>query len=137
MVHHAPCLFTQLHSGDYRLRMSLAQLESLRLAHLCTVMDPSVLEDARELQPLCGGWTEWTADHQGRAVSLAWDWVALADGAIQAVPRVPPRTNLQVVDGKGYDLCGGAHDRALMARVGALRWAAAVRAGVGAALAAV
>lgn len=122
--------FTQLHSGDYRLRMTMAQLDRLALTHLCTVMDPSVLEDAHALQPRCAGWTEWTADHQGRAVSLAWDWVELADGAIQALPRVPPRTNLQVVDGKGYDLTGKAHEQALMARLAALRWSSAVRTGV-------
>ena len=34
----------------------------------------------------------------------AWDWVVEADGEVRLLGVVPPRTNVQVIDRKGYDL---------------------------------
>ena len=122
----------QMHSHDYLLRVAPRELDTIVLVHLCTVQDPGVLEDtAWEKRGLLrAGYTEWQGSFGGRAVSLAWDWVELSDGALHPLPAVPPRSNLRLLDPKGYDLDAAAECGALWARIEALPWRDAARDGI-------
>lgn len=105
MIFAAPTTVPQMHSHDYLLRLTRDELDGLVLSHLYTVDDPAVLADAG-VSPAAGvrgGYTEWQGTIGGQVVSLAWDWIQLADGALQALPAVSPRTNLRLLDSKGYD----------------------------------
>lgn len=122
----------QMHSHDYLLRVAPRELDAIVLGHLCTVQDPSVLQDSawEKRGPLRAGYTEWHGSFRGRAVSLAWDWVELSDGALQPLAGVDPRSNLRLLDDKGYDLERAAECRALWARIEALPWRDAARDGI-------
>jgi hypothetical protein len=114
----------QMHSHDYLLRVSPRELDAIVFAHLCTVQDPSVLQDTawEHRGPLRAGYTEWHGTMNGTAISLAWDWVELSDGALHPVTAVAPRSNLRLLDGKGYDLAPAAECEALWARIAAIAW---------------
>lgn len=100
-------IFPQMFSGDRRIRVRIASLADIDLSHLCTSYEADVLADAME--GCSAGTTEWTGRCDGQVVSIAWDWVRLQDGAVKPLKVVGPRTNLQLLDAKGYDLGGDAH----------------------------
>ncbi len=87
---------------DRRLRMRAGELANVKVEHLETFQDAAVLEDARPA-PYAGS-TEWHGHHGGTVVSIAWDWSGADDGDVRIVQAVSPRTNLQLLDAKGYDL---------------------------------
>lgn len=95
----------QLFSRDYLIRVRAPQLEQIVFDHLFTVQDDTILLDCEDAV-LRAGYTEWQGHSQGGLVSLAWDWMELADGALKEVTAVAPRSNLRLVDAKGYDLPG-------------------------------
>lgn len=96
----------QMHSRDYYVRLPSHALSAIEFEHLHSAHDEAVLDDALQThghQTRWAGSTEW----QGQGadpVSLAWDWVVQADGEVRLLAVVPPRTNVQVIDRKGYDL---------------------------------
>jgi hypothetical protein len=98
--------FPQRYSRDFYVRVGRQLLCSIPFEHLSTDETDEVLEDTR----LAGGssrragTTEWQARLGGMAVSLAWDWVELCDGAVRALKQVAPRGNLKLIDAQGYDL---------------------------------
>jgi len=96
-----------MHSYDYLIRARHHALRGIEFQHLHSEQDDTVLKDAIDL-PQARNWvagtTEWVADIQGTVASIGWDWVQLHDGAVKALKHVAPRTNLQVIDPKGYDL---------------------------------
>jgi len=97
----------QLHSRDYYVRLPSHALCEIEFEHLHSAHDAAVLDDAPMAQGKPTRWagsTEWQGLGPSPAVSLAWDWVVLADGEVRLLSVVPPRTNVQVIDPKGYDL---------------------------------
>lgn len=124
MIVAVPSTVPQMHSQDYLLRLSGEELEALALSHLYTVDEPAVLADAgiKQAPGLRGGYTEWQATVEGRVVSLAWDWIQLADGALHAMAAVPPRTNIRLLDSKGYDSAPESESNALWARIAQIEW---------------
>jgi hypothetical protein len=116
----------QLYSHDYYLRLSKAELDTLRFTHLLTAQDIAVLTDARQLMGdsvLLAGSTEWHAMHNARPVSLAWDWVQQPnDACFQVLTCVAPRTNLRGVDGQGYDMSLEESVRLIWKRIDAIPW---------------
>lgn len=97
----------QLHSRDYYVRLPSHALCHIEFEHLHSAHDEAVLDDALQTHgndTQCAGSTEWHGQGASPAVSLAWDWVVQADGEIRLLSVVPPRTNVQVIDPKGYDL---------------------------------
>jgi hypothetical protein len=97
----------QMHSRDYYVRLSSHALGDIEFEHLHSAHDAAVLDDALEAHgrhTLWAGSTEWHCQDTAAPLSLAWDWVVQADGEVRLLHVVPPRTNLQVIDPKGYDL---------------------------------
>lgn len=97
----------QLYGPDLLVRLRPSQLKDILFEHLCTMQEHAVLLDARTLmgmKAIDGGVTEWQGQYGHRVVSLAWDWVMTADGAISALETVSPRSNLCLLDNKGYDM---------------------------------
>lgn len=72
--------------------------------------------------PVTGGMTEWTSSTCGHSVTLGWDWVLLRDGGVLRDPTVPPRTNLLLIDERGYDCCGARFDEMLWQVIDAIQW---------------
>lgn len=98
--------FAQLHSHDYRVRLFAEELDGLVLSHLATTEANDILDDARACGFAAGraGTTEWHGTCQGKAISIAWDWLQLSDGQLRSLALTAPRTNLRVLDRRGYDL---------------------------------
>jgi hypothetical protein len=97
----------QMHSRDYYVRLPSHALCGIEFEHLHSAHDDAVLDDALQTlgQPTqWAGSTEWQGQGASPPVSLAWDWVVQADGEVRLLGVVPPRTNVQVIDRKGYDL---------------------------------
>lgn len=92
----------QQHSHDYLVRVTAAALQAIVFEHYCTLQDspgPGSAPPQRRV-----GLTEWVGQAAGARVSLGWDWQQLDDGQALALQEVPPRSNLMVVDARGYDL---------------------------------
>jgi hypothetical protein len=103
----------QLHSRDYYVRLPSNALSGFEFEHLHSAHDDAVLDDALQAHGRKSQWagsTEWLCQDASPPVSLAWDWVVQADGEVRLLHVVPPRTNVQVIDPKGYDL---PHDEAM------------------------
>jgi hypothetical protein len=117
----------QLHSHDYRVRLFADELDALVLSHLATTEADDILDDARACGFAAGraGTTEWHGSCQGKAISIAWDWLQLSDGQLRSLALTAPRTNLRVLDKRGYDLV--ADEESLLWRlVQRHQWRAAV-----------
>jgi hypothetical protein len=130
-----PALF-QMHSHDYRVRVTSPELKALRLDHLCTVEDPSVFDDvppgARAVRT---GVTEWQGAIHGQAVSVAWDWYETPEGTLHLAHAVAPRTNLMLIDSKGYDAPHAAVEAAMCRFVSDFAWQHCARRDLGVRLA--
>ena len=97
----------QMHSRDYYVRLPSHALCAIEFEHLHSAQDDAVLDDALQSHGEHTQWagsTEWQGQGADPPVSLAWDWVVQADGEVRLLAIVPPRTNVQVIDRKGYDL---------------------------------
>mgnify|MGYP001422003523 CR=1 FL=1 len=117
----------QPHSHDYRVRLFADELDALVLSHLATIEAVDILNESRACGFAAGraGTTEWHGSCQGKAISIAWDWLQLSDGQLRSLALTPPRTNLRVLDKRGYD--DVADEEALLWRlVERLQWRAAV-----------
>jgi hypothetical protein len=112
----------QMHSSDYYLRINRGQLERIVFEHLYTVQDRllpiNMPADAR----LLGGITEWQGAFQNYAVSLAWDWGRRSDGGVEVMQAILPRTNVKLIDSRGYDLMDAEAATPLWALISALPW---------------
>lgn len=102
---HAQPAVPQMVSHDGLVRLTAAELGRIVFEHLCTIHDDAVLADwpghpgaARR-----AGYTEWQGRAGRQIVSLAWDWVQLADGGFRRLEYVAPRTNVRVIEPRGYD----------------------------------
>lgn len=97
----------QAHSQDYLVRVTADALRHIVFEHHCTVQDAGVL-DGGGTPASCdcrAGITEWVGVVAGGArVSLGWDWLRLHDGQARPLTDCPPRSNLMVIDPRGYDL---------------------------------
>lgn len=122
----AACAHPQWHSHDQRVRVREAALVAIVFEHACSVQDFAVLADARRGHGAVhsAGVTEWQARCAGRLVSLGWDWVRLDDGALRHAAEVAPRTNIMLIDGRGYDLAADECDAALWKLIEAMPWQA-------------
>lgn len=126
MIFASPTSVPQMHSHDYLVRLTRDELDCLVLSHLYTVDDPAVLADAAvgSAAGVRGGYTEWQGTVGSRVVSLAWDWIQLADGALQALPAVSPRTNVRLLDAKGYDSAPAEESNAWWEYLARIDWRA-------------
>jgi len=116
------------HSRDYYVRFKTHDLRDIVFEHLCSMEDSAVLEDAVQMYgdlSRRAGSTEWEGAGP-QPVSLAWDWV-LADGELQLLAAVLPRTNVQVIDRKGYDLPEAEAAPHIFHLIESLPWRAKVR----------
>lgn len=114
----------QTHSRDYGVRVDRKRLQAISFEHLCSDEASEVREDTR-LHPMStsrAGITEWHARVDGIAVSMAWDWMQLNDGAMCLLRQVAPRSNLQMVDAQGYDLRGHEALELLWEKIGNIAW---------------
>ena len=131
MIHHASIhamSAPQTHSPDYYFRVSGRNLGVVQLQHSCTEPDAGALEGARKLgiPARDAGITEWSGMHEAHPLSLGWDWVQLGDGAVQPLMIVAPRTNLRLVDPKGYDIGDASGVPFLWEFIATLDWREAV-----------
>ena len=115
---------------DYRVRLPGSQVGRIVLEHLLTEQDGHVLELAfpgRRSRHRRAGLTEWEGQVDGCLVSVAWDWAELDDGRLQRLP-LPVRSNLMLLDERGYDLPSEASDRLLQRLIAGLPWQRELRA---------
>lgn len=92
--------------------------------HLCSYESSEVQEDTRlDGGPTTrAGMTEWQASVRGVAVSMAWDWMQLSDGAVCLLRHVAPRSNLQLLDDLGYDMSSDEALGLLWKKIGSIAW---------------
>ena len=114
----------QLFSHDYYCRIDSRKLGDMQLSHSFTEPDPLVCEEVLRsgMAVRRAGITEWEGLVDGHPVSLGWDWMELHDGEIRPVTRVPPRTSLMLLDGKGYDVPQAAQGPMLWDLISRLSW---------------
>ena len=112
-------------SFDYMKRISISDLSALCFEHMCTVEDFGIYKEAVDVYGLnvwAAGYTEWKGESQGLVVSLAWDWFARPGENPSVFPVVSPRTNLRLIDTKGYDMADAENNKHLLQIVERLDW---------------
>ena len=116
--------FPQMYSRDYYCRVPQRKAAELRLQHSTSIVDASVLNEVRHLRlpGRVAGITEWQGLEQGYPISLGWDWMELQDGDIRPVMVIPPRTNIRLIDAKGYDVPEASAAPFLWALIASLPW---------------
>lgn len=121
-------LFVQLHSHDYLIRVSSRALHRIPFQHICTVRDPAPRDGhalhARGTKRT--GYTEWQAAWQGKVLSLGWDWIEHGPRCVLRSDSVAPRSNLRLVDARGYDFRPDDEIHYLCHRIDTLPWRPAV-----------
>lgn len=106
-------------SADSYIRLSLEQLQAVRLEHLISDLDADPAPTDGEATAI-SGYTEWTSAEAPR-VSLGWDWeLAPHDGGLRRFGL--PRSNVMLVDAAGADLGPAASDAALARLVDRMDW---------------
>lgn len=116
--------FAQMHSRDYYCRVPQRKAAGLRLQHLTSIVDASVLDEVRHLRlpGRTAGITEWNGVEEGYPISLGWDWMELQDGDIRPVMVIAPRTNIRLIDAQGYDVAETSAAPFLWALITSLPW---------------
>lgn len=114
----------QMHSRDYYCRVPQRKAAGLCLQHSMSIVDASVLNEVRHLRlpGRVAGMAEWQGLEQGYPISLGWDWMELQDGDIRPVMVIPPRTNIRLIDAKGYDVPEASAAPFLWALIASLPW---------------
>ncbi|MBC5767568.1 DUF4902 domain-containing protein [Ramlibacter albus] len=117
------------HSFDRRVRLKTEPLRTIVFEHVCTLQDLSILDDSNHIgePPVSAGMTEWQARFDGHLLSLSWDWMRTKDGTLIADTSVPPRSNLQPIDARGYDRTEHDTHAILWSVIGAMSWQPAAR----------
>lgn len=106
-------------SADSYIRLSLEQLQAVRLEHLISDLDADPAPTGGEATAI-SGYTEWASAEAPR-VSLGWDWeLAPHDGGLRRLGL--PRSNVMLVDAAGADLGPAASDAALARLVDRMDW---------------
>lgn len=108
---------------DGYVRMRLAELQPIRFEHLFSYRDPALLAEllALGMPARLAGFTEWTSVSTP-AVSLAWGWyVASRSRAVLLAPD-GVRSNLMLIDARGYDLGPKRTSELLHAWLHSLPW---------------
>jgi len=113
-----------MYSRDYYCRVPQRKAAELRLQHATSIVEPSVLNEVRHLRlrGRVAGITEWHGVEQGYPISLGWDWMELQDGDIRPVMVIAPRTNIRLIDAKGYDVSEASAAPFLWALIASLPW---------------
>lgn len=116
--------FPQMYSRDYYCRVPQRKAAGLRLQHSTSIVDGCVLNEVRHLHlpGRVAGITEWHGLEQGYPISLGWDWMELQDGDIRPLMVIPPRTNIRLIDAKGYDVPEASAAPFLWALIASLPW---------------
>jgi hypothetical protein len=113
-----------LSAGDGYVRMTFAQLKSIRLAHLLSGLDnvdDIDLHDGPLANPITG-YTEWI-NHGRPAITIGWDWVMRSSRSPLILTLISePRSNIMLQGSCQSDL-GPDATRVLLAEfVGGLAW---------------
>lgn len=89
--------------ADGRVRLKVSELEATTFIHNFSFLDDQVHSEAPKFSP-AAGCTEWIGKFGSASISVGWDWYLDAHHQIQLLRAVAPRSNLCVIDPKGYDL---------------------------------
>ena len=111
-------------SSDSYVRLSEAQLQSVRLGHLISGLDEDVPIFALDaaIPTAITGYSEWVS--AGRpAITIGWDWQMLvSDGGVSLCMVGTPRSNVMLLDEADLDLGPDATSGLLASFVGGLNW---------------
>ena len=98
------------------VRLLASDIATLELTHLHS----EVTGRAYCTQP--AGVTEWIGVHGQNMLTIAWDWLILNDGLFSMPSNTVIRTNIMLVDGRGYDTDPVTTDRAFALKIASLGW---------------
>jgi len=110
-------------SPDGYLRMRFVDLCGLTFVHLFSSYDETLL-DALHTEGVCAataGISEWKSETDPE-VSLGWDWFVDSSSGRLLPVRKGVRSNLMLLDAKGYDLGPGATACLCAAWLGVFEW---------------
>lgn len=88
---------------DAYVRLSIENLQGLKITHVHSEMEDVLSPDADQAQPMVQGFTEWSAPGD-RAISFGWDWTFEPDKNRLLARWTTLRTNLMLIDEDGSDL---------------------------------
>lgn len=113
------CRFLPKHSFDGLQRLNYSALCNTKIVHLYS----ELLDTTSDVNsPRNKGFTEWCGTHHGLNVSFSWDWTRLDDGTMSENFDYPLRTNLMLVNDKGYDIGRMETDTVVMGFIKQYPW---------------
>lgn len=129
MIHRTPgtqfseteAPWPKIKSADFQVRLKPHQIATLEWVHLDTSLHAEHAITGGRSSSL-GGLTEWTSRHQGKCLTMGWDWILCDDGQLMVSTEVAPRANIQVLDPAGYDRDHGSSAQGLWEIVTLIPW---------------
>jgi len=112
---------------DGYIRLSLKRLAMLHLVHVTSVCDNVLLAEliADAIPARLAGYTEWTSETPP-FVSLGWDWYGGEISRRCLLITNDVRSNIMLLDGRGYDLGMHRTSHFIASWLAALDWQDAV-----------
>lgn len=119
-------VFASMNSADYRIRVKTSTLTELLWQHSLSYVDDEVLRHcnipALAMSQCLAGGTEWISVFENKLISLGWDWIRSHDGSFSLVIANAPRSNLCLIDEKGYDMSPTETDERLTGFLSTFNW---------------
>lgn len=91
---------TKEKNADGYVRITTTELLSVRLTHLISEKDLTILVPGDEDGTTITGITEWVGAHRNMPLSVGWDWGILQQTIVLLSPN-EIRTNIQIVSADG------------------------------------
>jgi hypothetical protein len=110
-------------SPDGYIRLPLASISSLPLRHLFSEPDDGFLEELRmqTIPARAAGFSEWKSE-TSPAISIGWGWFILGHSDRLLLAPDGVRSNVMLIDARGYDLGASATSRLFCSWLGAFDW---------------
>ena len=96
------CHLSRIYRPDFAVRLREGDFADVQWQHSFSFADPSMLAES-PWDSVAAGSTEWTGIFNGQMISVGWDFFVSSDGHVFPLQGVPPRSNIRLLDVKGYD----------------------------------
>jgi hypothetical protein len=118
-----------LYGSDMKVRMPLSAASAIAGGVIRLAADMDVMEDARKhlgQSVVAAGTGEWMGSIDDRVLTIGWDWIQADSGGPTPWIGGLPRSNVQFVDEKGYDLPSAINDAKVFELIEALTRSASI-----------
>ncbi len=93
---------SRIYRPDFAVRLREADFDKIPWQHSFSFADRGMLTES-PWNSVIAGTSEWTGMLNGMMLSVGWDFYIAANGDVSCLQAVAPRSNIRLMDAKGYD----------------------------------